>query len=229
MKRNLFWSALLVLLPQLCRGQGPSNIITLDFEGLKDHEKIMNYYNGGFGGGVMGGAPSGPGPNDGITFLSDSEALTSNQAGGSGNFRNEPSPNNVLFFLSGGGDIMNVSGGFTGGFSFFYSSPLAGTVTVWSGPNGTGTQLASIDLPALQLSSNVYDTWAPIGVAFNGAAGSVNFSGTANFIAFDNVTLGSAVPTGAATPAPSSLAVIAIAAAIGAGWRQKRRWHSTPV
>ena len=219
MKRILSLSAMLVLLPQLSQGQGPNNILTLNFEGLQDQETVLDYYNGGFG-----GKGSGPGPKYGVTFLANSLALTSNTVGGTGKFINEPSPNNAVFFSSGGGDIMNVAGGFTGGFSFFYTGGLAGFVTVWSGPDGTGTQMVSLDLPALASGTpNTNDTWSPIGVAFNGVAGSVNFSGTANFIAFDNITLGSSVPTGASTPAPSSLLVVAMALTLGAGWRQRRR------
>lgn len=217
MKRKLPLSALLVLLPQLCLAQGPNNIITLDFEGLKDLEPVLNYYNGGFG-----GNGSGPGPHDNITFPDGSLAITSKVAGGQGMFSNEPSPSNALFFQSGGGDVMNVGGGFTGGFSFFYTGGLAGAVTVWSGTDGTGTQLASLNLASVGPNN---DTWLPVGVSFNGVAGSVNFSGTANNIAFDNITLGSAIPTGASSvPAPSSLTALAVAALFGAGagWRRRR-------
>lgn len=36
--------------------------------------------------------------------------------------------------------------------------------------------------------------WDPIGVTFEGTARSVNFSGAAEFIGFDNITLASEVP-----------------------------------
>ena len=151
MKRRILWSAFLILSPCLCQAQ--SGIITLDFEGLKDTETVLDYYNGGFGGGISNsngvhipGSESGPGPNDGITFSDGSLALTSMAAGGQGNFINEPSPSNVLFFSSGFGDVMNVTKGFSGGFSFFYTGEIAGAVTVWSGQGGTGTQLASLSI-----------------------------------------------------------------------------------
>ena len=219
-KRHIFWGALFVLLPQSGYGQSPGNIITLDFEGLKNQEAVLSYYNGG-----SGSLGSGPGPNYGVTFLADSQVLTSNPGvPGFGNFINEPSPNNAIFFGAGSGDIMNVAGGFTGGFSFFYTGPKDGSVTVWSGPNGTGTLLASLFLPKIAANpvTQINDMWAPIGVEFNGVAGSVNFSGTANNIAYDNITLGSKTPTLSLAPAPSSLTVVLVAAVIGgAGWRRR--------
>ena len=44
---------------------------------------------------------------------------------------------------------MNVAGGFTTGFSFFYADQVGftGNVTVYSGANGTGSVLASLSLP----------------------------------------------------------------------------------
>src|SRR5271168_2507841 len=106
--------------------------VVLTFAGLGDEESVNNYYNGG-----LGGSGSGPGPNYGITFTSDSLAIISNTAGGTGNFVNNPSGDTILFFLNGAGDTMNVAAGFTTGFSFFCSAGVvAGTVDVYSGLNG---------------------------------------------------------------------------------------------
>jgi hypothetical protein len=180
--------------------------IVLTFEGLGDQEQVLNYYNGGFG-----GNGSGPGPNYGITFGTDSLSIISQAAGGSGDFDGAPSMPTILFFLSGPGDIMNVAAGFNTGFSFFYSSPFnAGSVTVFSGLDGTGSVLASLTLPPTPDGttfgppcSGLYDycPWVPIGVTFSGTAMSVDFSGTADQIGFDDVTLGSANPT----PEPGTL------------------------
>jgi len=183
--------------------------IVLTFEGLKDGEQVLNYYNGG-----LGGNGSGPGPNFGITFGSDSLALISTCCGGSGNFSGAPSMPTILFFLSGPGDVMDVPAGFTTGFSFFYSAiNVPGVVTVWSGLDGTGTMLASLDLPVtpstpgmngcLPDPSEVFCPWFPVGVSFSGTAESVDFSGTANQIGFDNITLGSKTPV--VTPEPATL------------------------
>lgn len=203
MKKVLLVSVLLVLGTVVAQ----AGTIVLTFEGLKDQEQVLNYYNGGFG-----GSGSGPGPNYGITFGSDSLSIISQCCGGTGNFDGAPSMPTILFFLSGVGDVMDVPAGFTTGFSFFYSAPIhPGSVTVYSGLDGTGSVLASLSLPTTPdghtfgppCSGNYdYCPWLPIGVSFSGTAMSVNFSGTANFIGFDDVTLGSSTP---GTPEPGTL------------------------
>jgi hypothetical protein len=173
-------------------------VVVLTFEGLQNLEPIENYYNGG-----LGGLGSGPGPNYGITFTSDSLAIIAASAGGSGNFSNNPSGSTIAFFLSGAGDTMNVLAGFDTGFSFYYAAAFDGSVTVYDGPNGTGTPLATLTLPA---TPSPYTVWVPIGVTFAGTAESVVFGGAANFIGFDDITLGSATP--GTVPEPSSLALL---------------------
>jgi hypothetical protein len=177
----------------------------LTFEGLGDQEAVLNYYNGG-----KGGNGSGPGANYGVSFGADSLAIISNTAGGSGNFDGNPSGNTILFFLNGPGDVMNVSAGFTKGFSFFYSSPFnTGSVQVYSGLNGTGTLLANLSLPTTPQgegtgscnSFDAYCPWVPFGVSFSGTAMSAVFTGTANHIGFDDITLGSSKPGNAPEPA----------------------------
>ena len=187
-----------------------SSVVTLTFEGLQDGEYINNYYNGGYGllADPFTGLPtstngSGPGPNYGITFGSDSLALITINAGGSGNFSGNPSGNTVAFFLTGPGVVMNASKGFSNGFSFYYAASSPGSVTVYDGFNGTGNILATLSLSANVTSTNcpvvndsiTYCNWQQIGVQFTGTARSVNFSGAANFIGFDNITLGTNVAT----------------------------------
>jgi hypothetical protein len=189
---------------------------TMTFEGLQDQELVQNYYDGGFG-----SKGSGPGPNFGVTFTHDSLALISTAAGGSGNFTNAPSGHTVAFFLSGPGDTMNVAGGFTTGFSFFYADQagFTGSVTVFSGLDGMGTELASLSLPS---TPNPYNVWVPIGVSFSGTAESAVFGGDANFIGFDNITIGSATP---GTPEASTWAMMMLGfAGLGAaGYRKAKR------
>ena len=102
---------------------------TLTFEGLQNGEATDDIIdNSGFG-----GSGSGPGPNYGITFTPNSLA------------RNISSPtpvppgNTVAFFI-GAGDYMNKPTGFGTSLSFYYYNPgtAPGTVTVYSGLNGTG-------------------------------------------------------------------------------------------
>lgn len=194
--------------------------VVLDFVGLQDEEPIDNYYNGG-----LGGNGSGPGPNYGITFSSNSLAIISYTQGGTGNFTNAPS-STVAFFLAGGADTMDVAAGFTTGFSFYYASyshqqtGSNGEVDVFSGPNGTGTLLASLSLPD---TLNPYTVWEPIGVTFSGTAESVNFGGAADFIGFDNITIGSSTASNAGVPEPASFALLG-AGLIGIG-AARRLWR----
>jgi hypothetical protein len=183
--------------------------IVLTFDGLQQEEPILNYYNGGFG-----GDGSGPGPNYGITFSSNSLALNS------GNFGNNPSPPGIAFFLSGGGDLMDVAGGFNTGFSFYYAAYTAGSVSVWSGLDGTGTELANLALP---VTPNAAYDWIPIGVSFAGTALSVNFGGAANEIGFDNVTLGASTPGGVPEAPTWAMMMLGFAGLGFAGYRASRK------
>ena len=204
--RRLLTASLVVLL--LC-AMASANVITLTFEGLKDSEHILNFYNGG-----TGDLGSGPGPNFGISFGPDALSLISGANGGNGNFSGSPTMPTIAFFLTGPGDVMNVAAGFTTGFSFFYSAVNnAGTVEVWSGPDGTGSLLASLFLPvtpsggAPECTYGAFCPWFPVGVTFAGTAQSVIFTGTANQIGFDNITLGSETPT-PGVPEPASLVLL---------------------
>jgi len=190
-----------------------ASAVTLTFEGLGDNAPIGSYYDGGAGG------------NFGIVFGADSLALIEGSAGGSGNFSNAPSGHTIAYFLGGPGDLMDVAGGFTTGFSFFYADQVGftGQVDVFDGLGGTGTLLASLLLPS---TPDPYNVWVPIGVAFLGTAHSVLFSGAANFIGFDNITLGSVTPgTPGAVPLPPALPLFA-SAITGLGllrWRRGRK------
>jgi hypothetical protein len=185
------------------------NVLT--FEGLGDQEPINNYYNGG-----LGGNGSGPGPNFGITFSSQSLSVIDSDNGGSGNFSNNPSGHTIMFFLAGN-DTMNVAAGFTTGFSFFYSANATpGSVSVFDGLNGTGNLLGTLVLP---VTPNAFNVWVPIGVAFNGTAMSVVWGGSANHIGFDDVTLGSETP---GVPEPgSTIALLGMAFAGIAALKRK--------
>jgi hypothetical protein len=182
--------------------------VVLNMSGLGDEEAILNYFNGGYG-----GNGSGPGPSDGIVFSSNSLAIISESQGGSGNFDNNPSGGPIAFFLSGSADTMDVAAGFNTGFSFYYSTIETGSVTVWSGLDGTGTLLATIDLPANTPGAGcpagdpyTYCEWDEVGVSFAGTAESVNFGGAANYIGFDDITIGSQTAGGGPViPEPSSL------------------------
>ncbi|WP_376696213.1 hypothetical protein [Wenzhouxiangella sp. EGI_FJ10305] len=185
------------------RGSTNPGDVVLDFEGLENLEPVEEFYNGG-----LGGNGSGPGPDFGITFSDNAQAIIDSDAGGTGNFGGEPSPDTILFFLSGSAATMNVSDGFTNGFSFFYSAiNQPGEIIVYDGLDGTGNVLATLDLPVTPTNGDPDPTgqFSPLvstGVNFSGTARSVDFGGTIDQIGFDNITLGSSVPGGAAPPTP---------------------------
>ena len=165
--------------------------IVLDFEGLKNNEQVKDFYNGG-----TGSEGSSSGKNYGISFSAPTLAIIDSDAGGSGNFANEPSPNTTIYFLSDNKVIMNVKNGFSGGFSFWYTSiDSSGSVEVWTGENGTGKLITSMELEPLGSDpdggdpTGKYNKWKKVSVSFDGEAHSVVFKGVANKIGFDNIAL----------------------------------------
>lgn len=191
-----------LLAASLSAGAAGAAPIVLDFEGVGNSAPVGSFYDGNGG------------PDYDIVFSPNALGIIDADAGGGGNFGNEPSPDTILFFLGGGAATMNVLNGFTTGFSFFYTSTnFAGAVNVWSGMDGTGTLLATLMLDALGPGSGDpngdFSNWAPVGVTFAGTAYSVDFAGTANQIGFDNITLGSATPGGPSpVPVPASLPLL---------------------
>jgi hypothetical protein len=194
-----------------------ASVIVLNFAGLKGNsqEAVAGYYNGG-----AGSLGSSGGPNYGVSFGLDALVI-SGQPGGVGNTAQIPGgPGaNALYFQSGSGDVMNVAAGFDTGFSFYYSAPnLPGTLQLWTGVDGTGTQIGS-DI-SLGLTTDGSSTlgclgqsfcpYEAFGVSFTGTARSVIFTGTANNIAFAEVTIGSATPGGTTVPTPATLALVGL-------------------
>ena len=78
--------------------------LLIDFEGIGNLNPVNGFY-----GGV-------------VTFSDNALAIVDSDAGGSGNFGGEPSPSAALFFLSGAAAVVSLPGGFSTGFSFWYSS-----------------------------------------------------------------------------------------------------------
>ena len=196
-----------------------SAAIVLDFEGVGNQANINNFYNGGTD--SLGNS----GINYGIAFSTATLGIIDADAGGSGNFANEPSPSTVMFFLDANNAVLNAAAGFTTGFSFFYTSSTAASVNVWSGLDATGTLLGTLNLTAQYTDNCVGDpngtfcNWTAVGVGFSGTAKSIDFGGTANQTAFDDITFGSVTP---GVPEPSTYAMLALGLA-GVGFVARRR------
>jgi len=207
--------------------------IVLDFEGVGDGASVDDFYNGGtdsFGN---------SGLDYGISFSRTSLGIVDIDAGGNGNFGNEPSPDTVLFFLNGGAATMNVDAGFDAGFSFFYAADAfnAGSVVVYDGLNATGNILANLSLTpnggncAGDPNGLPFCQFDPFGVSFAGIARSVDFAGVANQIAFDNITLGSAIPDpgpiSPSVPEPATWAMLLMGFGVVGGVLRRRREQSS--
>lgn len=102
---------------------------------------------------------------------------------------------------------MNVAAGVTGGLSFFYSTPIAatGAIKAYSGLNGTGTLLGSIDLAA---NSADFTTWHQAVLSFSGTAQSFDLTGTVHFDASGFADSAVGLDNIAAVPEPTSVALM---------------------
>lgn len=194
--------------------------IVLDFEGVGNGAQISNFYNGGTD------SQGNSGTNYGIAFGPNALGLIDSDAGGSGNIANEPSPSTVMYFTTGSA-ILNYAAGFSTGFSFFYVSSTNAVVNVYDGLNATGNLLGSINLIA-QFSTGcsgdptgAFCNFSPAGLSFAGLARSIDFGGTVDQIAFDDITFGAATP-GNAVPEPGTLALIGLGL-LGAAARRRKQ------
>jgi hypothetical protein len=155
----------------------------LNFNTLQLGEQVLNYYDGGFG--SLG---SGPGPNLGITFTPD--FVTVDQ----GVFA-PPAQGVELTSASG---TMDVNGGFSGPFSFYYTTGAPGaSAELFSGLDGTGTEVGSLSL----IPEGVF---FPAGDIFPNFE-SVVFLSMPETLVIDNVTFG-----GIVVPEPSMLGFFAL-------------------
>jgi len=202
---HLAYRALALSVVSLITATASADVFTLTFEGLGDNAVVGNYYNDGAGGSY------------GVEFVG-AKALIAWSVGGTGNFTNAPTMPTIMYFPSASSAVMNVADGFQSGFSTYYSSVnFAGSVSLYSGLDGTGDILATLNLVALGTDNTPdadFDRWALVGATFVGTAKSVVFGGDANQIGFDNVTFGSSVP------APGAVALLGLA---GAARGRRRR------
>ena len=198
-------------------GSASAAPISLNFEGINaTYPSGFATINGFYNGGTSSDGTSGT--NYGVEFTGNAQAICLNTPGVycSNTSRGGVAPGSEkggLFWLDGPNTYMNYAAGFDTGFSFNYAAPnTPGSVSVYDGLNGTGTVLATLNLgltPSTCDSSYgaLYCPFVAAGVNFAGTAKSISFAGTANFIVFDDVTFGSAVP---GVPEPSTYALFGL-------------------
>jgi len=159
-----------------------SATVTLGFEGAGDYSLIGEFYNGGTS------ETGATGTNYGISFGADALALANNAD--FTYYSNAPTPGAVMAPV-GASSALNVVSGFTGTASFFYSSTAATTVSIFSGLNGTGTNLGTFNLLANAQNgcSDAFCHWDATSLSFAGVAQSIQFGSAAGLAGFDNVSI----------------------------------------
>ena len=218
MNKNLLFLAVVVGLMSSAMSVQALPIL-LDFEGVGNTATIDRFYGGGTD------SQGNSGVNYGVIFNGDTIASVDADAGGTGNFANEPSPDTTMTFDSGLA-VMNVPGGFDTGIAFYFTAFRDGLVTVYDGLDGSGDLLTAVALTAQAFDGCVgdpdgaYCNWTLRGASFPGVARSVVFSGESGTLGFDNVTLGSATPL-EPVPAPPILALFVLALA-SLAWARSR-------
>ncbi len=166
-------------------------------------DPLLNFYNGGTT--YLG---VGPGPNLGVVFV-DTNARLFTQAQ-SGMYT--PPGYMVLFSDTaregeGISTIMNINGGIASSVFFDYATiDAAGSITIYSGLNGTGTALASEVLP---ISSPMTGpgVFVADSLSFSGVGHSIVFSGGNKQLGIDDIMM-------TAIPEPPAGYMLAFAIAI---------------
>lgn len=216
-----------------------ATVTVLNFEGIADNANpaisINNFYNGGTSSNGRSGT------NYGITFSSNALALALNtlsqtssntSRGGQG----DPSSQLGGFFYQNGSEaFLNFATGFDTGFSFFYSAPFTpATINVYSGIEGAGNLLATLNLPTTNDGrvsgcdgfSAAYCPFVASGVGFTGIARSIGFVGT-NQSVFDDITFGSVTAGGDTTAVPEPFTIVGTLVGASTAFRMRRRLKAT--
>ncbi|TAK84730.1 MAG: hypothetical protein EPO12_03960 [Aquabacterium sp.] len=211
--------------PTTCRvGEARCQPAVLDFEGASDGASLRAFYAGG-----QDSAGTLP-PNNidrGARFADDGFVARTGlgRLGLPGFFGNAPSGLTVMqfnLFEQGDSATLNLAEGFSGSFSFAYSSLQAGRIEVYSGLDGTGRLLASIELDVTnggpggdlrcRASGAVFCDWETLSLSFAGTARSIEFGQVADGTLFDDLRF-SGLPAShaiAAVPEPASGLVIGL-------------------
>jgi len=207
-------------------------VIDLNFAGVSseaypfsDNPFVQGFYDGGTS------SDGTTGVNYGINFPGDAQVICLNTVGvvcsntSQGGLGNPASAYTAMFFLNASSTYLDDPAGFTNGFSFDYTAVYnTGSVEVYSGLDGTGSELGSI---TLGLTPSTCDgsynagfcPFVAEGVSFAGTAESIEFDGVENEIVYDDITFGSATVGG--VPEPGTLG-LAFAGLAGVGLFQLR-------
>lgn len=194
-----------------------ATVIHMNFDGIATSTNTPGtggqYVNGYYDNGCTTAAPGdtasascgGASQNYGITWTSALAGATTST--GLWNIANpSPSASNAIGFLTTNDATMTVGGGFDTGFSFWYTAFASGTV-VLNGTDGGNAWSHTINLAATATCGNA-PCWATAGYLIPTGVNvtSVNFGGSANFILFDNITLGATNPV----PEPAALGMFGL-------------------
>lgn len=186
-----------------------ANVVVLDFEGIgpaypfSNDIAILDFYNGGT-------SSAGTSGHDyGASFDGNAVALCLNSATVfcSGSSRGGLAPSSATggFYLAQDGEaVLDYAAGFDTALSFFYAQPdffqWQGAVYVYEGLGGSGNLLGFLDLGYTNASCDlasygaVFCPFEAASLSFAGIGRSVVFEGAADYLVFDDVTLGSATP-----------------------------------
>lgn len=174
--------------------------VTIDFETAPDWAPIADHY-----------------ASSGVSFTGGADGLK-NSDPDFPFFSNAPSALGIMVGNLAPA-VMNVAGGLSGAFSFWYSSmdAVSGGVNVWSGLNGTGDLLASFDLLGNSMDGcddTAFCHFDQLSSRFKGVAYSVTFS---EAIGFDDLAFN-------AVPEPASALLVGLGlAGLAAGSRRRRK------
>ena len=126
-------------------------------------------------------------------------------------FTNSDSGNIVVgigFALEPKPMIIDVTDGFKSSVSFDYLAGIAGSFTVYSGADGTGSVLGMMGLPETCVFAGLDCHWQHVNLDFPGTAQSAVFAGSHSDIIFDNIQLDLTRTVHIVTPEPTSLLLV---------------------